>query len=377
MEENVPTLNDLQFCDEKESVFTSVSNAIDNMEPYLTQRATIENPATDLSFDPTDSIAQIRIKGIPYRVTKHALKTLCALVRIPDPFARNIPIDLLETNFKRLIPLLCASVDIVQRPGTGLVTALVPTTYEPFKSIDFLLGMNDIFKELDAQNVTVSVNYRNIVISGTSPKFPNIEPVKNDIVAVGLTASNSEVKDCKTHASLYLLRLACTNGATMPEKEWGGVNYNYSSKYSYEDKCGRFLQGIVSLQSNFIAMQKVFEELPNLNLDSESVVYLTKLCGKIVDRETAATAIFGTRKEDLQEWSKYEKDRKTFRAFSGVSPIYGHGPLETEINAYNVYNKITEYSRSGLVSRDSALIAQAIGGQMLTHLYKKYFATAK
>jgi len=355
-------LNALVFVQEEYKDCTNIDDALTNLTPFLKQRTQIDPEKLSFEFNGN---AEFIIDGTKRKTTRYGLQSLCRMLKIPDPFATIIPLDLLRQNINRLSELQ-EDIDVVY-DTRGNVTGFVPTKYRPIETIDLLLGLKEIFKEQPTNNLKVRLGTTNTLVGYTSEVFPQLEPVQGDVTQVGIEITNSEVQDLDAAAALLLYRLICENGAVMGT-QWGKVTYSKDSKLTYESVFSRFIHRVRDFRTDANALASIYQELPNISLNSKefTIIYnaLTRSFGY-----SNALELVDMEKDEVKEILQFEKERTSWRAVGSLDK-FGMRPRDVELNAYDTFNKITEFGRNLKNTRESRK-AKEIGGRMVTMLYEE------
>lgn len=356
------TLNALAFVPEEVKEYANIDDALTNLTPFLKQRQQIDTERVSFEFNGN---ATFKIDGQTHKTTKYGLQSFCRMLRIPDPFAKAIPLDLLQQNINRLSSFL-TEVDVVLNVNNE-ITGFVPRKYRPLETLDLFNGLQEVFKEQTIENFRAVLGTTNSIITYTSEVFPRLEPIVGDVTQVGVEVTNSEVKDLDASAGLFLYRLICSNGVSMGS-QWGRASRSKDAKLSYESMFSRFIRQIKDFRTNADALSGVYKELPNISLNSKEFVKIFGALQRGFGSDTAL-GLINLEKEDAKEIYQFEKDRTNWRA-TGNLDKFGMHPRDTELNAFDVFNKITAFGRDLKNTKESRR-ARAIGGHMVTMLYEE------
>lgn len=357
------TLQTLGFVPEPVEVFTDIESALKKAPDYFVKRTSID-PAK-LSFEYNGS-AVFNVDGNKIKTSKNGLCSYCKLVKIPDPFANTIPLDLLQQNLNRLTYRL-NEVEVVL-DNAGNIVAFVPAGYRPIQTFDLLVSLEKIMQEHQADNVKIVLGIINSMVTYTTPTFPTLEPKPGDFIRAGIEIANSEAQGIDAQASLFLHRLVCSNGAYMPSK-WGNIKRNSNPKTSYDSMLASFLGRLKGLRTDFDALTETFKDLPTIKLNSKEATLTYKSIAHVFD-EGVALDTLKVEKDAIKEIMDFERKRNDWRVIDSTNSVYGYPARETGINAYDVYNNITQFGRD-VLNVNSARKARAIGGNLITMLFKE------
>jgi len=150
-----------------------------------------------------------------YRLTPFSLGTLCKVLKIPDPFAKKIPEDLLLYNIRRLLnerPFDYLDV-IIDTKGEHRVLGV--TSYEPHRLIDPLLLL-DYGTPSSKEAYLILLSDSLFQFEWIEKEWPVIDtPNVGDIVNMGVSVVSGFLRPF-ADARVFLHQLVCSNGMSLP-----------------------------------------------------------------------------------------------------------------------------------------------------------------
>ena len=328
----VKRLNDVGFVLEKIEMFDSFDNAIAGLTPFLSTKELIDPRTLTIEFNGSCTFT---IQGTQYHSTKFGLTSLCKLFKIPDPFSRLIPVELLKTNIDRLAKEYKKEIQAVFDRNQNII-GFTAAKYRPIQHIDLLPRLKDKFA--GSENLVIAVSTRNVLVQFTSPAFPTFTVREGEFIKAGLEIVNSEVNDWDAKAQIFMLRTKDNAGALMTES-WGKISRNKNNKLQYETVVDQFVSGCVEFETDMVKLAAVFEKLPNISLNTRhfSVVYgaLTHIAGKSV-----AEQVLSTDEAEAKDFIQFEKRRNKWNI--RYAEWYGKPPKDTEKNALSVFDRLLD-----------------------------------
>ena len=247
--------NELSFAPEKEHVdVKSMDEALDAVKTFKTkpQKVSLKDITVSLNGGANLKVDEEGIsKPQVMKMTQWSLQSLCRFLGIPDPFARKIPIDLLQKNISRLLQEKREDFVSLLIGKENEIVNIVKANYKPFENEKLLSKLNTLFnngKSIEWESMRVGSRGfdLNVVDSSVKP----LEPKVGDITKIGFRIINSDTGFRDATAKVYLFRLACTNGATLTD-DWGIVRRNANRNISYERDLEYFANGVQNLRVNF------------------------------------------------------------------------------------------------------------------------------
>jgi len=288
-------------------------------------------------------------------MTLPAFKALCRRLSIPDPFAKQINWDLLKHNITELSAMSDKQIQIFTRKDDG---AVVNIAHDMFIPLDHELFLNHIQK--NSPNIKRALLSDNLLeLDITQPRFgdmnyKDLEIEKGDIIESGVTLNNSTTGHLLTNAKLFLLRLVCTNGMTMPSKE-GFVKLRNKFGRNIEAGLDNFLLKLSEMTVDTNRLENQLKGLKRPLNVVEYAKYFKGIQGIIKDEDYVDTSIF-----------KIDRDQRLI--YMAQDRAYKKGVLtkleKTSLNGYSVLNNLTHKAKS--FDQDTRLKLEAYSGQMIT-----------
>jgi len=278
----------------------------------------------------TDS-GQIIVDGQERQMLKGAFIGLCRRLRIPDPFAKHIPWDLLQHTLCELSKSSNKDVQLFIR-NDGVVVNVAQGNFVPVPHEAFL----DLFREGMPEITRGSITDVGLQIDVVDPlfgdaKFSDIKVKVGDVVKTGLSFHNSTAGYHFTKALLFLWRLQCTNGMLLPAKI-GFAKLRAKSGREISVSLDNFLHQVSELM---VDAKKVGSQLRRLNrlLVSPEFSRSWKGLMKIVrDEDFLEEGIFQVTKEQRKLWLAEDRAYKKDQTLS---------LSDTTVNGYEMLNSVT------------------------------------
>ena len=271
------------------------------------------------------------------QMTQPAFVSLCRRLHIPDPFAKYIPWDLLKHNIESLATSSDQQVQLFTRPSDGVVVNVASDNFVPVNHQVFINNIRE-----HSPNVKRGViSDINMQIDVTNPSFNEdidfgeMEIEKGDIIESGLNFNNSTAGHNYTNAKIFLWRLVCTNGMTMPTRV-GFVKLRSKVGRKIDVAVTRFLKNVQQLSVDATNTERQFKSL-NRPFNVVEFSKYWKGVEKIVrDPEAVDDDIF---KVDTEER----------RIYMAQDRAYKKGTLDkiepTKVNGYKMVNNLTDRAK--------------------------------
>lgn len=353
-------IRDMDVVPERLELFESIGDAVKGFKPFLTQKYTVDSKMVSFEYN---GRAQFLIGDTTYLTTEWGLLSLCKIFKIPNPFMRHIPMDLLKRNIDRLALKFDGELILSLDPEGTIVGFTLPK-YKPIVTFDLLSRLDEEFK--DVSNVTVILTSKDALIQFTSARFPIIEPKEGDIIRSGLEIVTSEVMSTESTAQLFIYRLASKTGALMTEN-WGRIRRNRKKKLDDGARLSQFVAGCIGFETNVADLLEVFSAMGTMSLSSDDFVKIYRGLSSVLGPEETQK-LLQVDKEAIEEYVVYEKQRTRWSA--NPSRWYGHQARDTEHNAYDTFTNIMDYSREIKDYRQSRRL-RAVSGKMIFILSQK------
>lgn len=269
------------------------------------------------------------------------------LYKIPDPFAKRIPLDALQYNIERLGKEINFPIQFVFREDGLIINAVK----DELKAIDSA-PLIHLFHDHEVKKVLYS-DY-GVQVQTINPSFgEKFEPKVGDITGVGVNFNNSETGFWNPQAEILVWQLACSNGAIM-SKRFGQVKVRIkraglnaeSIARSFEFKLQKLLDdsGIISSR---------MQSMVNSNLTNENIATVIKAASRLVGVDQVEESL--------------EIERERIKDIKALARIEEHKDEETEFNAHEIYSKITNLANDYHDPIRRKL--QVLGGKMFEFEY--------
>lgn len=280
---------------------------------------------------------------LPY--TQYFLESLARLIGMPIEYAYKIDFDLFRYNFDERKQQKYSGVKLcLSRNGA---INICRAEYYPARTLDVLDKaeehvLEDKFHEAVISDLGVELSW----VNESNP----IEPQPGDTILTGLRISNSETGGRALKGSLFTLRLACTNGARVPD-EWGVARWSYDPRVTYQSNLAHFFDGLRSIEARRFGLPVIYKQLVSESLTDLEFVHIWRRLRRVIGPEQA-DEIFGIQ----------PKQRR--RLFNQVRSRDDPSVTEpTSWSRYEVHNSITAAARNYTFLKWRRL--EQIGGSIL------------
>jgi hypothetical protein len=262
-----------------------------------------------------------------FPLTEGAFSGLCSAVKIPPGFGKRIPEELFLHNFETLRLKYNARVRICISRGTAVgISDISP---EPISNAEIIDKVGAVAHNACMALHEVRISDRGMQVNMLH-KDKNLEPLRGDITAVGVNIVTSEMGLKSTKASLFLLRLACTNGAVV-KKAWGGYERFFNYKINREKSLSAFLDKIPKIDIDFAKFSNSYRKLTERILNAAEFIGLHDKLAGIVGTDTADNISGIERDQRIEIHQKIKRDIDRSRP--------------TGIMAYDFYNAVTHAAK--------------------------------
>lgn len=276
------------------------------------------------------------------------LESLSSMIRMPLGYAYLVDFDLFAHNFEQRKGRCNRAVTVCC--DRGVAVNLADADYRPAKTIDVLLGITDesFWKLRDAR-----VCDRGVEINLIEPGRV-VAPAPGDTIELGIRVSNSETGYVGLKASLFALRLVCSNGAVMSD-ELGTARWNYDRRVAYATSIEKFRKDLVKLRAVLSRQVELYDERLQRNLLDRQVVNLWRRLRASDVGPADVDRILGLSAEERQTIQATVRERP-----AGVPSV------TTGLSVWDSHNRITAEAQRLDFSRRSRL--ERIGGGLLTEV---------
>ena len=220
------------------------------------------------------------VEGAETPLLQTAFVDLCKRLRIPDPFASNIPWDLLQLNINTLAIAREKGVQLFLRDD-GVIANVATETFIPIPHDKFLDSLQEGAPEITRGFISDTGLQIDIVSPKYNSKemFKDLTVKKGDVVRSGLSFMNSTSGYHFTKAMLFLWRLICTNGMVLPTKI-GSAKMRTKPTRDVDISVNNFLHQVAQLMMNSKSVENRLKDM-NRHIDSEEFSRYWKGLSKI------------------------------------------------------------------------------------------------
>ncbi len=297
------------------------------------------------------------IKGSKeHQITQPGFQMLCKQLRIPDPFAKHIPWDLLKHNIDTLASRSDDAFQLFFRED-GTVVSVAKDDFVPIPNRRLIDSIRQHSPDVK-RGVISDVNMEIDVVQPNftdEQSFGDVEVSVGDIVESGLKFHNSVSGHNYTKALIFLWRLVCTNGMSMPAK---------TGMAKLRSRVGR------DLDTSITAFLRQVREL---SFDANSTVDQFKSLNRPLDTNEFATYWSGVNKivkddefVDQQIFHVNEDTRKVNMANNRANKKHPdeHPLLPTSVNGYGMVNNLTDAAKQ--FDQSTRVKMEAFGGKIVS-----------
>ena len=276
--------------------------------------------------------------GHSFNMTQDAFLSLCKQLKIPDPFAKYIPWDLLQENITRLGNFTDKPVHLFFK-GEGSDRHIVNFAKEKFIPIPdrtFVEAFQDAEFNLERSSISnkgIQVDVTNPIIRDND-SFEVIEPKVGDTIKTGLSFMNSTSGFINPQAKIFLWRLVCSNGMIAPTKI-GQAKCRVKPNRDFKVILNNFLDQIMNMdiQAKMLANGWTKSQR-TLNTDEFGKYW--KGINKIL------------REPDMVDSSIFMVDKETrgeYNAQRRLAEKHNESFEETEVVGFDLMNNITDQAK--------------------------------
>jgi len=347
-----------------------------------------ELPVVQLSLD---ADLRLHIGSNSFDLTEKAFGDLCAIVKVPATFAKDIPPDLASIIVERLKTVHQETAVLAHRDGVvvGIINPKkwehkrkphqpdndpVPRPkiprphYQPVPYRQLMQVIKNIWTDSTGDSrITLADSGMSIEIVGRSEV---VGPQPGDITGMGLAVTGSETGGPVPHARGFTLRLVCTNGAVLPN-EFRHVGFNTDWRVSFARRVDAFGAALAALSSEVVDWQKNLQQTydrlatePLSDLQFFNLYRQTRYVYRLTlhSDEEADRALNVQPEKRRKLISNFRDRQEELRSLVGTGIV--PPPQLTDLLAWDVFNAITAQARDEKVyPRRIAL--EGLGGAVL------------
>lgn len=279
----------------------------------------------------------------PYAPT--FLESLAKMIKMPLSYAHRIDFDLFKTNFDRRKQQNCCGIKLCISRNT--VINVCNTNYYPARTVDVIKSLPEKIRQWRLHGILLGD--RGIEISWCDENVV-IDPRPGDRILGGVQLSNSETGFRGLKASLFTLRLVCSNGAIFSD-ERQVVRWSYDRRVTYTTNMGRFCKELELLEIPRAELADKYSRVLDKLISDREVVNLWRRIRRVVEPQRA-DYILGIQGQERLRLLERVRERE--------DPFVSE---PTDLNTYDVHNRITA------AAKDFPLITkrrlEEIGGDLL------------
>lgn len=303
----------------------------------------------------TDS-GKIVIDGDELPITQNGLTGLCKSLRIPNPFIRNIPFDLLQENIARLSVVKELKAYIKD----DYIANIAPTKAWGLNIRTFISKVTELMPDLAPHFIGISES--RVTIDLTTPALDVVKAKEvGDITKFGWKFNLSEIGWNPGLARFLAYRLVCKNGMVAP-KSWACIKAK--QRGDADSQVQTFIRRVAKAEEDYSVFKVNYAKVANGEKFPTNKQYYTLWNGlrKLFGDPDLADSILGVDKETrnvIRQRGKNEGDL----FFEGDIP-------DVHEDWWSVINKIT-YSAKDMYDHGNAMTLpsrdklQELGGKAL------------
>jgi hypothetical protein len=328
--------NNLNFAPPHEMRPTS----LEELRELAETKFAFTSEAVDLSSAQVNDEGIITVLGEDFPMTKPAFRQLCTRrLKIPDPFAKFIPWELLSYNIHDIMPRM-GEMNVVHREDDNAIIGFAPMNYVPVDHTAMLdkIQSHSAFEETFKMSISDESMAIDFPWGLFDEKELSIEPIKGDVIKSGMRLMHSPAGFTQTALRYMLWRLVCGNGMVMPSTI-DSIKMRLKPGRDIEKGIDTFLQKAEKQGPHLgsMALPARIIELDNpMNADTFSKYW--KGIKKVVDNDADFT--------DVQVFECTDEDRKDWMS---NSKAYSRGRAEkletTTVNGWAMVNNLTHLAK--------------------------------
>jgi len=309
---------------------------LENRPPYTTE--TVDPSSIFLGDD-----GLINYNGKKSQMSLEGFKNMVVTMhRIPDPFAKRIPMDLLQYNIIELGKTINYPIQFVFN-DEGLIVNAVKEELRVIPSLPLIR----LFENHEVKKIIHS-DY-GTQIQTINPSFGNkFEPKKGDITGIGVNFVNSETGFWDPGAETLIWQLVCSNGAIM-SRRFGKVKMRIKRPGINEDSVARTFQyKLEHMLSNFGLITERMNTMTDRNLTVQNAAWIFKASSKAVGLDEVC--------------EHFQIDKEDYKDLRAKARLEEHKDEETEYNVHEIYSKVTNLANN--YNNPIRRKLQVLGGKM-------------
>ena len=277
--------------------------------------------------------------------TEGFMESLAKRIHMPMPYAYHIDFDLFKHNFDQRKTIDGTGVNICI--SRGYAVNVCKATYYPARTIDVIKGLPVRFGRFSFNGAVIADSF--IELSWCDEAI-QINPRPNDTILGGLKITNSETGFRGLMASLFTLRLLCTNGAIITDEKQA-ARWSYDRRMTYTRNIDNFCNKLNILEIPQAELAEKYATVTDRYLSDREAVNLWRRVRRFLTSDTTnmVLGMNNSMRQNLFEQVKLHDDP------------YMAQP--TELNIYDVHNRITAGAKMLPPIRRTRL--EEIGGSLI------------
>lgn len=282
------------------------------------------------------------------RATRNFLEGVARQIGMPLTYAYKLSPELFCENFRQRQAVTTTPITIsrVGDVATGLIDDH-KSQYKPACTADVLQSIKRTFDlEFRRASVTLGSIDVELIVPGRV-----VEPVRGDVIEVGVSIKNSEAGEGHLLARAYSYRLVCTNGAVMSSTA-GLARWPNDPRMTYPGCLRAFEKSLAGLCDRLEPVKEMYLASVERRIPDDHFWNLWRRLAYLMSRSEADEALNVTERErqDLQQ---------TIRLREPTVPA-----ILTEHSAYDIHNRVTHAAHGRPLGARRAL--QELGGDLLS-----------
>jgi hypothetical protein len=326
----------MQFVLEKEQDFSNIDDALKSLSnEYVHEKLPLN--LGDLRLNDNYDFV---INDTLYKPTEWAFENLLKALDIPVRFGKKVPNDLLKIIVHRL------EQEAEKEDKDQVVMAIQGREVWNIMKKDHKINLSEIIQTVckTKNPFKVKLGVRGVIID-TETLLGTAEPVVGDVVRIGTRTVASETGGPKPMSNLLMYRLVCKNGA-VASSNYGQLKWGRSGDYTIND----FALDSAILDSRATFLTEALKRLPSQKLNDMTFHYVWNSVRKVMNDNDESDKLLSVTEDERDTYIASAKRRSERRLAAGP----------TEVNAWDAYNKVSEYARD-LKYRENDNLARVAG----------------
>ena len=287
----------------------------------------------------------ITAEGKRWHCTEEFMRKAAKAIGMPINYAYKIDFALFRENFNQRKTLDCSGVKICI--SRGYAVNVCKADYFPARTVDILENLPDRFRNFSFNKAVVSDS--SVEMSWCDEKM-QINPQPGDTILGGIKLTNSETGYTGLRASLFTLRLVCSNGCVILDEKYS-TRWSYDRRMTYSRSINNFCKKLNLLEIPKAELDEKYALVTDHYLSDREIVNLWRRIRRILN-PVAADEVLGIgnsfRQNLFERVSLYEDPQMA---------------QPTELNKYEIHNRITAGAKTLNPVKRTRL--EEIGGRLI------------